>query len=227
MSGIVDEKYYEAVPPQSIAERLLVAARDRIYKDFIREMRPSPSDTILDVGISDVLNAGANVLEREYPYKEQLTACGVGDALDFQQAFPTIRYVQIEPNKRLPFPDKQFTIATANAVLEHVGSRINQKFFVSELCRVAQRVFISVPHRYFPVEHHTGLPFLHYSSLTFRLACRVTGKLQWTREENLILMSRARLQELIPSSQQASVKWTGLQLGPFSSNLFVSISQCR
>lgn len=204
MPDTVDQKYYEAVPPRGVAERLLVAARDRIYEDFLLQMSPEPTDTILDVGVSDVLNDGANVLERKYDHKEQIVACGIGSAEEFQREFPTVRYVRIEANKPLPFDDFRFDIATANAVLEHVGSRQHQKLFVAELCRVAKRVFISVPHRYFPVEHHTAIPFLHYWDMPFRVACSLVGKGEWTREENLILMTRRRLAECTPSGKKSS-----------------------
>jgi hypothetical protein len=224
MADVVDGKYYEAVPPKGLAERLLIAARDRIYHDFLQSMRPSPTDSILDVGVSDVINDGANVLERKYEHRQQIVACGIGEAVEFQAEFPDVRYVRIEPNRRLPFADGQFDIATANAVLEHVGSPSNQKFFVAELCRVSKRVFISVPHRYFPVEHHTALPVLHYWDTTFRIACALTGKGKWTEEENLILMSRRRLLGVVPPGRDAAVGTTGLPLGPFSSNLYLSIS---
>ncbi|MET0742838.1 MAG: class I SAM-dependent methyltransferase [Microvirga sp.] len=223
MPDTVDQKYYEAVPSRGIAERLLVAARDRIYEDFLLRMRPGPVDSILDVGVSDVLNDGANVLERRYDHKERIVACGIGTAVAFQQEFPTVRYVQIEPNRPLPFDDRHFDIATANAVLEHVGSRQNQKVFVAELCRVAKRVFISVPHRYFPVEHHTAVPFLHYWDRPFRFVCSLIGKQDWTREENLILMTVRRLEECVPPGKRAVIGRTGLRLGAMSSNLFLSI----
>ena len=57
----VDGKYYQVVAPRSLSERLVIAARDRIYADFIRLCRPTPTDTILDVGVSDVVNDAANV----------------------------------------------------------------------------------------------------------------------------------------------------------------------
>ena len=156
MPVLTEEEYYRAVPRESLAERLLVAARDQIFRDFQARMRPSPSDRILDVGVSDVVNAGANFLERSYPHQGKITACGLGAGTEFQIAFPAVSYVRIEPNGRLPFDDGSFEIATSNAVLEHVGSAQNQRFFVSELCRVAARVFISVPNRLFPIEHHTA-----------------------------------------------------------------------
>ena len=218
----VDEKYYREISPGGVAERFLILARNRIFHDFRTQVQPSHSDRLLDVGVSDVVNDGANVLERSYPHQENITACGLGTGIQFREAFPLVRYIQIEPNVRLPFDDNTFDIATSNAVLEHVGSLENQFFFVRELCRVARRVFISVPNRFFPIEHHTALPIVHYQDNIFQLACQVTGKSEWAREETLILMTRKRLWELAsPIRKRASVGYTGLWLGPFSSNLYL------
>jgi hypothetical protein len=223
MTDLVDEKYYQQTPDESWAERLLIAARDRIYKDFIDRMQPGSSDSILDVGVSDVVGNGANVLERRYPKQENITACGLGAGHEFQTAFPKTNYVRIEPNARLPFADRSFAVATANAVLEHVGSFKNQAFFVSELCRVAERVFISVPNKFFPIEHHTALPLVHFEKRAFKLVCAAAGKSEWTNEENLILITRKLLWRLAaPIGRSAAVGYTGVRLGPFSSNLFLA-----
>jgi hypothetical protein len=219
----VDEKYYQAVAPRSLSERLMVVARDRIYADFLRCCRPSATDTILDVGVSDVVNDAANMLERKYPHPERVTAAGLGTADDFRRAFPAVTYRQIAPNQPLPFADKTFAIATSNAVLEHVGSARNQAFFVAEFARVAEKVFISVPHRYFPVEHHTAIPFLHFWDGSFAAACRWLGKTEWADEASLILMSRLRLRAAVPAGMMVSMGYTGIPLGPFSSNLFLFI----
>jgi Methyltransferase domain len=216
-----DEKYYQAAAPRSLGERLMIMARDRIYADFLRGCRPTPEDTILDVGVSDVVNDGANMLERKYPHPERITAAGLSVADDFRAAFPAVTYVRIEANKPLPFADQAFDIATSNAVLEHVGSTRNQAVFVAELMRVARAVFISVPHRYFPVEHHTAIPLLHFWDATFAPACRRLGKAEWAEERNLILMSQQRLRDLVPPGIAASIGYTGIPLGPFSSNLFL------
>lgn len=218
-TGLVDQRYYQVIAPRSLSERLVIAARDRIYDDFMRYCRPGARDTIVDIGVSDVVNDAANVMARKYPRPETVTALGLGDGAAFRAAFPAIDYRRIAPNRRLPFPDKTFDIATANAVLEHVGSRRHQKFFVSEMLRVARRVFISVPNRYFPVEHHTAIPVLHFWDAPFAFACARLGKDEWADEDNLMLMSKAALSSLAP--QNAVVGYTGIPLGPFSSNLFM------
>jgi hypothetical protein len=221
----LDEKYYQALPSRSLGERVAIAARNRIYNDFIRVCRPNPGDSILDIGVSDVIGAAANMLERKYPYPDKITAAGLGNAEDFRAAFPAVRYVRIAPNRPLPFKDGAFDIATSNAVLEHVGSRDNQEFFISEMLRVARKIFVSVPNRLFPVEHHTAIPFLHFWNKSFIFACKMMNADDWLDEKNLILMSKAGLATLVPSLPETEVDYTGIRLGRFSSNLFLAVEK--
>ena len=216
----VDGKYYQAARPRSLAERLVIEARREIYSDFMRLCGPSPEDSILDVGVSDVVGESPNLLERMHPHRDRITALGLGSAEAFQAEFPEVRYRQVTPNSPLPFPDQSFAIAMSNAVLEHVGSVDNQRRFVAEMMRVARQVFITVPHRFFPVEHHTGIPLLHYSDTTFAAACRLFGRGEWAEQRNLVLMSRQRLRRLWQRQVEVAIGFTGIRLGPFSSNLY-------
>jgi hypothetical protein len=220
-----DREYYEHVRSNGASERFLAWVRDGIYRDFIAACSPSESSKILDVGVSQLINRGANVLERQYPYQERITAAGLGAGEEFRRAFPKVSYVQVRQDQRLPFNDAEFDIATSNAVLEHVGGIEQQRFFLSEALRVAACVYIIVPNRYFPVEHHTAIPFLHFADATFRLACAVTSNKKWSDENNLRLMTRRRLTELVPINIKASVGYTGLKLGPFSSNLYLLLNR--
>jgi hypothetical protein len=224
-STIVDEKYYQAVPRESLAERLVIRARDRIFGDFMRMCAPHEDDAVIDVGVSDVVNDAANVVERKYPRPERITAVGLGDLSAFRAAFPGVTARRIEANRPLPFADRSFAVATSNAVLEHVGSRAAQIAFVRELARVARKVFITVPNRFFPVEHHTAIPLMHFWDRTFVGACAAFGKQEWSRSENLILMSKHSLAALAPADTHRTIGHTGIRLGPFSSNLFLFIEQ--
>lgn len=220
---VVDARYYEAAAPHSPGERLLIWARDRIYRDFVRVLQPGPDDRILDVGVSDVVTDGANLLERLYPHPENITAAGLGEGSDFRAAYPRVSYRRIVAGEPLPFADGAFDIAVSNAVIEHVGSREAQKAFVAELARVARRVFLTAPNRWFPVEHHTGLPLAHYHPTTFAAGCRLTGKTLWLDPAELILTGPADLRAAAPEGRAVDVGYTGLPLGGFSSNLYLSV----
>jgi len=217
----IDGQYYAVATPGSIPEKIAAMARDKIYADFLRLCSPSASDRILDVGVSDVVGDAANVLERRYSPQDKIMAVGLGLGDTFKVSFPQIQYRQILANEALPFEDGSFDIVTSNAVLEHVGSSENQRFFMSELARVGGSVFVTVPHRYFPIEHHTAVPFLHWFDPSFTLACRLFGKEKWTAPENLILMSERRLRDVCPARTAVEIGRTGFMLGPWSSNLYL------
>jgi len=73
-----------------------------------------------------------------------------------------VRAVQAD-GRELPFADRAFDLGFSNAVVEHVaGGREGQRQFVHELCRVSHRVFVTTPNRWFPLEVHTLLPFVHW-----------------------------------------------------------------
>ena len=218
---VVDARYYEATAPKSLSERVLVWAREAMYRDFERLMAPKPTDRILDVGVSDVINDGANMLEWRYPYRQNITAAGLGEGAQFREAYPEAAYRQIRPGETLPFRDQQFDIVVSNAVIEHTGSREAQKAFVAELSRVAKAVFLTAPNRWFPIEHHTALPLAHYHPATFAAGCRLTGKGLWLDPAELILTGPADLRAAAPKGRKAIFGYTGLWLGPFSSNIYM------
>ena len=51
----------------------------------------------------------------------------------------------------------------SNATIEHVGSYQNQISLIKETFRVSKKyVFIQTPNRYYPIDFHTTLPFIHW-----------------------------------------------------------------
>jgi hypothetical protein len=61
----------------------------------------------------------------------------------------------------LPFADQSFDIAFSNSVIEHVGSAEAQKQFAQEIRRTGRAYWVQTPNRYFPVETHLLMPFVH------------------------------------------------------------------
>lgn len=86
---------------------------------------------------------------------------------------------------------------------------------------MACTVFITVPNRYFFVEHHTAIPFLHFWDTTFHSACKMTGTIHLASENNLTLMSKKMLSTHMPDEMHVHIGYTGLPFGLFISNLYL------
>jgi SAM-dependent methyltransferase len=181
----------------------------------MQRVAPRQDTTILDIGSSDEEGLETNMLEQLYPWPEQITAAGLGQGLEFSKRFAS-RYVQIVAGKPLPFSDEAFDVVWSNAVLEHVGGLKERAEFIADICRVARRAFIIVPNRWFPIEHHTAVPLLHWSAPLFRRLLRGTSMDFWTHPRNMDFLSRHSLSEEFP---QAKGAYGGFWLGPLSSNL--------
>jgi len=217
-----DQIYYRDAGRFSLARRMSLVARSRVYQDFLREMTPSPSSTILDIGTSNVPSEEANILEANYPYPKNITCCTIGDDSSIAALHPDVKVVRIVPGQPLPFRDQEFDIVYSNAVLEHVGGVQQRRLYLLENLRVAKSVFIAIPNRWFPIEHHTGIPLIHYVPSLFRRLLRGTGYDFWTLPENVEFLGRAAIAREWPEDRPPRIKYSGLVLGPFSSNIVIA-----
>jgi hypothetical protein len=140
-------------------------SRARKLDLFLELFEPGPETTVVDVGVTDApFGSGStdNFFEALYPWPERITAVGNTELERFAAAFPGVRAVRAD-GRELPFADDEFDLGFSNAVVEHVaGGREGQRRFVHELCRVARRVFVTTPNRFFPLEVHTLVPFAHW-----------------------------------------------------------------
>jgi hypothetical protein len=147
------------------ASRVSMRSRKRKLRLFLELFEPGPETTVVDVGVTDAPFGGGstdNFFEARYPWPEQITGVGHTELDRFASAFPSVRAVRAD-GRDLPFADGAFDLGFSNAVVEHVGGgREGQRRFVHELCRVARRVFVTTPNRFFPLEVHTLLPFVHW-----------------------------------------------------------------
>jgi hypothetical protein len=217
----VDFDYYNNVREVRSVRGLSAKARLGTYRQFIEEFRPSPNTTILDLGVSDEEGPEANMLEKQYPWPKQITCAGLGDGSVIRVHYPETAFVTIEAGKALPFADRRFDILFSNAVLEHVGGPKERRFFITEAARVSKAFFLIVPNRWFPIEHHTVIPFLHWSPALFRKMLAGSKSAFWSEQKNLDFLSAGMLRREWPLSSTPKFFYSGLYLGPFSSNLVI------
>ena len=148
-----------------VASRVSLRSRERKLELLLSLLAPGPESTVVDVGVTNAPFGGGstdNFLEAMYPWPERITGVGHTELDVFAAAFPKVAAVRAD-GRALPFEDGSFDVGFSNAVVEHVaGGREGQRQFVNELCRVAKRVFVTTPNRWFPIEVHTLRPFVHW-----------------------------------------------------------------
>jgi SAM-dependent methyltransferase len=187
-----------------LADSVSLRSRRRKLRLFLEEMQPTAETTVLDVGVDEVGfgDSGGqsgcvthNFLEELYPWRERITAVGLAEGSGFRSRYPEIPYVQGD-GCALPFADGAFDLYFSNAVIEHVGASERQRVFVAEALRVARRVFVTTPNRWFPVEVHTRLPLVHWLPAPKAARAYDLARKPWAKENHLL--GPADLRALFP-----------------------------
>jgi len=173
--------------------------RKRKYDLFMKTVKPSGSDRILDVGFTNrEYSSCDNYLERHYPHPANITALGIGGEDLFRQAYPQVKTVLYDGGV-FPFDDHSFEIGWSNAVLEHVGDENAQVFFLKEMNRVCQKLYFTTPNRFFPFCVHTKLPLVHWLPTRHALRDRIFqwyGR-GWAGGNYMYLLSCSQLKRIL------------------------------
>ena len=213
--------YYQNKIDNLFGNKFGYRIRRKIFEFFMKVMQPTNTTSILDVGVSsEETKEVSNFFESLYPYPRNITCVGTEDGSYLETKYQGLRFHHITPHQALPFGDDEFDIVFSNAVAEHTGNRSQQEYFIQEIVRVAKGGFIVTPNRGFPLESHTGLPFIHYlPKKVFRRILKGTRLDYWSYEENLNLLNLCEFKELFPQSvriESKKIKFFG-----FTSNLVI------
>jgi ubiquinone/menaquinone biosynthesis C-methylase UbiE len=208
---------YNVAKPDSLASQITARQRRKMFGRLLSSLRIQPCHSLLDVGVTtDQTYDHSNYIEAWYPHKNRITAVGIDDSEFLESLYPGVKFVRAD-GRDLPFADGNFDFVHSSAVLEHVGSREEQKRFIREAWRVSRKgIYITTPNRRFPIEFHTALPVVHWLPMPlYRRLLVALGYKFFAEEKNLNLLSRTTLATLareagIPKFEIASVSLLGL-----------------
>ena len=214
---------YNVARPDSLPIKIAGHQRKKMFTVFLRTSGIAANDTVVDVGVtSDRSYYHSNYFEAWYPHKSRITAVGLDDASFLEQQYAGVKFVQAD-GRSLPFENDAFDFAHSSAVIEHVGSRDMQVRLLRELWRVARKgIFVTTPNRWFPIEFHTVLPFLHWlPAPLYRKALMGLDRKFFAAEENLNLMSSGSLADAARAAGLARFRITSVGMLGWPTNLLL------
>lgn len=122
------------------------------------------------------------------------------DIIHLEQVFPGLKTIPWPPIKSTT---KNLNYVISSAVIEHVGSRESQVEYLNTLLDLSSNILLTTPNRNHWMEFHTKLPFLHWLPRKYhRFLLAKLGMEFWSKEQNLHLLSRRDLVNLIELSSR-------------------------
>ena len=186
----------------------------------------SDEDEILDIGTTPILDNHENFFLNHYKFQHKITCFSDQNLDKLKTNFPNLKTIQGD-GRNTNLPDNSYDIVMSNATLEHVGNYQNQCKFVKELYRISRkRCIISTPNRYFPIDSHTMLPFIHWlPKKIHRKILKLLNKNFLAKEENLNLISTKDIIEICKMCNLNNFKILRMKYYLFTSNLILILDK--
>lgn len=200
----------------------LLKARLKIFNKILNYIKDE--DTIIDVGTTPVILKHENFFLNHYKFKEKITCLSNQNLDKLKNVFPFLKTIMGD-GRNTNLPNNQFDISISNATIEHVGNFENQKTFVSEMFRITKKkVIIVTPNRFYPIDTHTMLPFVHW--LPKKIHRKILKFLNHNflhKEENLNLISTKDLLKICKELEIKNFEIQYIKFYGFKSNLILII----
>jgi SAM-dependent methyltransferase len=216
----------------SILNSTAGAVRERSHERraslFVELMQPSPGSTVLDLGGGD----GSFAARISRRCSVAVTVADIAASRRTARERYGFDVAVVEPEGPLPFDDAAFDIVLCNSVIEHVTlpgreclelrlserewtrrAYQRQRAFAAEIQRVGRGYFVQTPHRAFPIDAHTWLPFTNF--LPHETMRRLIPLLDrtWVKKCGVAdwhLLDLAGMRELFPGADMWVERWLGL-----------------
>jgi hypothetical protein len=203
-------------------DAIILKLRERFHSHrarlFVSTMKPPAGCRILDLGGS---SGDFLIRLRDLGVQAQFVVADIDPGNEERAGANGFEYVSLDESAGLPFRDGEFDFVICNSVIEHVtlpkrecgavrsegvwqsASLNRQKIFADEIRRISRQYFVQSPHRNFPVEQHTILPFVNWLSHNQTLAVLRFTDRWWVRRGVFVdwnLLNTAQMAGLFPDA---------------------------
>lgn len=147
---------------ENFFQKILLFNRIKILRIFDSAVKVKKTHKILDVGGSPLDIESENLFLKKFKNHKYFTCLSNQSLGSLKKKYKNFSF-HVGDGRRMKFKNNSFDIVHSSATIEHVGNDVMQKKFIAECLRVSREfVFITTPNKYYPIDFHTKIPFLHY-----------------------------------------------------------------
>ena len=221
------ETYWEAKKSflYKIYQKVIFNARNEFFNLFLVNNKYSKYKSVIDIGSTPSIDEEQNIFLENTKNNQNVTCLSNQDCRILQKKYKNIKNVIIGDARNTMLEKGSFEIVHSNATIEHVGSFENQVSFVREMLRISsESVFIQTPNRFYPIDFHTILPFIHWlPKKIHRKILKFLKKDFYSKEENLNLLTAKELKKICEILNIKKFKILKYKLLFLTSNLILII----
>jgi hypothetical protein len=228
MDNDIKNIYWKKLPLlDKLLNKILLENRERILNIFFNEINYNDEISLLDIGTTANIDKNHNLILQKTLKNKKIVCLSNQDCTVLKNLYPNVKNFILGDGCNNQLDDNTYDIVYSNATIEHVGSYKNQKLFISECVRVAKKnIFITTPNRYFFLDFHTKIPFIHFfPKKIHRKILSLLGYDFFSVEENLNLLSKKNLIDLCQMLKIKRYKIISYKVFFFTSNLILIIQK--
>ena len=207
--------------------KILKQNREKIHDIFIKNTIYNEECSLIDLGTTADKDDSHNIILYKTQNNKKIYCLSDQNISFLKEKFTNIKECYIGNAKKTKFENESFDIAYSSATIEHVGSFQEQVDFVKECLRISKKqVFITTPNRFYPIDFHTKIPFLHWlPKKTHRKILNLIGLKFYSLEENLNLLDKKSLLKIIEKINIKNYKIIEHKFLKITSNLILVINK--
>ena len=208
-----------------IIKKITLNARNDFFNLFLINNNYSKYKSVIDVGSTPSLDKEQNTFLEKTKDNQNVTCLSNQDCRILLKKYKNIKNVFIGDARNTMLEKDSFDIVHSNATIEHLGSFENQVSFVREMIKISKEsIFIQTPNRFYPIDFHTILPFIHWlPKKIHRKILKFLKKDFYSTEEKLNLLTTKDLKKICDKLNIKKYKILKYKLLFLTSNLILII----
>lgn len=204
-------------------DKIVLKKRKEMFEIIKKNININNINSVLDVGTTaDNSLESSNFLIKQFKFVKIKKS--ISDQKILNDNFFDITFKgSITENLGENFENLRSDLLVCSATIEHLGDFGSIKMGIDNIVNLSNKYFIlTTPNRYFPIEFHTKIPLIHLLPKKFhRLFLKTFGNEFFSKEENLNLLSKKDLKNLMSDYKNISYSIYKVKLFGFTSNFII------